>query len=100
MPTVRVLESVVRELRSELTDSVPRIIQPGAGVLVAFFICCSADASTGTVIIYFAIVVHFAKTWYLDSPLDMLELALLPEHVEVWQEPQVDVQCHELRVLM
>ena len=54
---------------------------------------------TGTILIYLAII-FCIHTIHSDLLLGMLELVVLPLHVEVWQEEQVEIGCPQFRVLL
>ena len=68
-------------------------------VLGAVFVSCSAYSDTISILVHLTFVVCIRSN-HFDLPLAMLKLVLLSEHVLVWQEVQVEVYCHCLRVLM
>ena len=89
-------------LGRELTNPVPLIVQPRAIPLAAVLISCSTYSMAGTVLIYLPIIfcINFSSILIeFNLLLGMLELVILPLHVELWQEVQVEIGCLHFRVL-
>ena len=101
IPTVMMLGYVLWLSCRELTNPVQLIVQPRAFIR-AMSIRRNANTATGTILIHFTIVFFSFSiyTFFFQCLLAFLELSLLPEHVEVGQEPQVDVVCHLLWVFL
>ena len=86
-------------LGRELTNPMPLIVQPRAVELVAIFISCSTYSVTGTILINLTIIICIKMT-YFNLLLGKLEFVVLPLHVEVWQETQVEIGSPHFRVLL
>ena len=77
----------------------PLIVQPRAVVIEAKLGGCSTYSMAGTILIYLAII-FCIHTIHSDLLLGMLELVVLPLHVEVWKEEHVEIGCPHFRVLL